>query len=179
MFNESELQKVDITVQVMYKWIRENIKEGSTILELGSGATTEELGKYYKMFSIENNKKWCYKYNNTFYILAPIKKYSDKNPAPKGFPHPNNGWYDVSRLMLPEKYDLIIIDGPKGSSKSDYGRAGFYKHLDLFNTNVPMIFHDVGRPVEKHMVLQIAVELEKRLIFLDRIVGSRKTAIIL
>ena len=32
MFNENELQKVDITVQVMYKWIRENIKDSSRVI---------------------------------------------------------------------------------------------------------------------------------------------------
>lgn len=35
----------------LFEWIKENVDEGSVILELGSGAGTGELAKDYTMFS--------------------------------------------------------------------------------------------------------------------------------
>lgn len=71
----------------LYNWIRENIKDGSTILELGSGRVTGELSKNYTMISVEHDKDWVGKYNSSYiYIYAPIKQYSGYK------------WYDIDVL---------------------------------------------------------------------------------
>ena len=57
-----------------FDYIRELLPGGKVILELGSGEGTAELAKYYRMYSIENQKEWINKYDST-YIYAPIKKY--------------------------------------------------------------------------------------------------------
>ena len=46
----------------LFDWIVENIPHGSSILELGSGAGTHELGKIYDVHCIEDNDIWvdCY-----------------------------------------------------------------------------------------------------------------------
>lgn len=178
MFNEKELETIDPKVYVMYKWIRKNIKDNSVILELGSGITTNELGKHYKLFSIEHDYQWVNKYRNTTYIHAPLKKYD--NDAPIGFPQPNNGWYDIIFIKddLPKSYDLIIIDGPVGATPDDVGRGGFYKYLDMFNTNVPMIFHDANRAVENTLVKMVSKKLHRQYKYLDN-VGDVGTAVIL
>ena len=46
---------------------------GSTILEIGSGRSTEILAKFYKMISIESNKEWMNKYDSE-YFYVPLQK---------------------------------------------------------------------------------------------------------
>ena len=85
----------------LFEFIRQTLPDGSTILELGSGSGTGELCRHYRMYSIEQDKKWLNTYNST-YIHAPLK----------------NRWYDVTilREKLPTipTYDCILIDGPSG-----------------------------------------------------------------
>jgi hypothetical protein len=114
----------------LYEWICNNIDRSEVILEIGSGqASTGELGKLYKMYSVEHDIRFigCY---NSEYIYAPIW----------------NGWYDLRILekYLPSKdiYTTIIIDGPQ----SFIGRRGFVTNLHLFNENALMIFDDLHRP---------------------------------
>ena len=56
----------------LFDYIRKILPEGSTIVELGSGWASEQLSKYYTVYSIEHSEKWLDKYN-TNYIYAPIK----------------------------------------------------------------------------------------------------------
>lgn len=139
-----------------FNFIKEILPEGSTILELGSGIGTDYLSKHYKMYSIENYREWIDKYDST-YIFAPIKFYDSEwttpdLPSEKG-PH-QSGWYDPAMIegKLPEKYDLILVDGPNGM----FGRGGFLKHLGMFNTNVPIIFDDINRPAEYEMMVKVS-----------------------
>jgi hypothetical protein len=117
-----------------YSFIIKNLEYGSTILELGSGFGTQVLSEKYKMASIEHNKRFIGKYNST-YIHAPMKGH----------------WYDVNlvRNGLPEKYDMILIDGPVGSESKN--RIGFWENIGLFNTNVLMLFDDTNRAGERHL----------------------------
>ena len=154
-----------------FNYIRELLPENKIILELGSGCGTEQLSKYYKMYSIENYEGWVDKYDST-YIHAPIKSYNksdvwwDNEPyiAPEGIPG-EEGWYDpdIVKENLPNKYDLILVDGPNGM----FGRGGFYKHLDLFNTNVPIIFDDINREPERILMEKVSKKLNKDHIILD------------
>jgi hypothetical protein len=126
----------------LFDFIRSVLPEGKIMLELGSGWSSQKFSEYYTVFSVEHNEKWVGKYK-THYIYAPIK----------------NGWYDSSILgkELPKNYDLILIDGPTG----DIGRGGFYSHLDLFNTNVIMIFDDVNRKPEYDLMEAVAKKLNR------------------
>jgi hypothetical protein len=139
-----------------YEFIKKILPEGSTILELGSGIGTDYLSKHYKMYSIENYIEWINKYDSE-YIFAPIKNYDDDWTTPD-LPGENglkqSGWYNPMFLEdnLPEHYDLILIDGPNGI----FGRGGFLKHLDMFNTNVPMIFDDIDREAEYQMIIKVS-----------------------
>lgn len=110
-------------------WILNNIPKGSTILELGSGVGTKELVKFYNVFSIEDDEEWLGFEPKTTYIHAPIV----------------NEWYDVEILKnkIPKKYDLLLIDGPKGSK-----RENMIKHYDLFKKDVPVIIDDTNREID-------------------------------
>ncbi len=125
-------------------YIKEVLPKGSTILEFGSGDGTTWLSDAgYKMYSVENQPEWMDKYpKHTTYINCSIKYYDLDYSAPKNIFH-QTGWYNPDDLFpnLPKKYDLILIDGPGGR----WGRGGFYKHIDKFNTDVPMVFDDINR----------------------------------
>ncbi len=129
----------------LFDWITENISHGTTILELGSGTGTHELGKIYNTHCIENNKNWVNKFPNLTYHYAPIK----------------NGWYDREGLgNLPKNYSLLIFDGPRG----DIGRTKVLENLDLFDLNVPIIIDDTHRKVEKNIAEELINKLNKSFI---------------
>ena len=122
--------------------IKTILQPGSTILELGSGpGSTIILSESYTIYSVENQPEWFDRFPLcTTYINCRNKMYDDKYTSPD---MPNQkGWYHPDDLFpnLPEKYDLILIDGP---GCVNWGRGGFYKHIDKFNTNVPMVFDDI------------------------------------
>jgi len=139
-----------------YKFITENFKPGLKILELGSGSGTKLLSEFYTMYSIEDESSYINSQPST-YFYAPYKSYDNVWTAPDGIPE-QNGWYDPSYLInLPTDYDLILVDGPNGMK----GRAGFLKHLDLFKTNIPIIFDDIYRKPEMLLMEKVVATLNK------------------
>lgn len=129
----------------LYEWILDRLPKGSRILELGSGDGTKLLAKDYDMFSIENNKEWVNKYDS-IYIHAPIV----------------NGWFDVNVLKqrLPKDYDLILVDAPPAFTEE--ARMGFYHHIELFRTDVPIIIDDTHRAGEKRLANNLQKHLGKK-----------------
>ena len=170
-----------------FDFIREILPKGKTILEMGSGTGTKRLSEYYNMISIEDQHEWVGQYNS-HYIEAPIRNYStnhintvglfktkptDAYTAPDlpGEEGPTQtGWYDYKILtekLKGLKYDLILIDGPNGR----IGRGGFLKHIDIFNTNVPIIIDDAGREAEKQLMIKISEVLKRPYKNLDEATG--------
>tara|TARA_B100001287_G_C22681736_1_gene530826 strand:+ start:62 stop:541 length:480 start_codon:yes stop_codon:yes gene_type:complete len=146
----------------LYKWLTENLEEGKTIIEFGSGTGTIELTKKWKVYSIEHDEKWVGKAPDSNYIHAPLGE---------------DGWYDAKKVFdnLPEKYDCIIVDGPIGPT----ARLGIDKHWDKFNTNVPIIFDDTDRKKDKEHALRIAKQLNKKTVEISEKVSKLKKFIVL
>ena len=144
-FNPQNLGGFAISVDLLV-YIHNILPEGSTILELGSGSGTAELAKYYKMYSVEHDRKWMNLYDSE-YIFAPIKNYGRYK------------WYDINHLQnkLPNHYDLILVDGPPGP----IGRYGFLHHLSLFNSSVPIIFDDTHRKEEVSLCVDTAKKVKR------------------
>ena len=71
----------------------------------------------------------------------------------------DRGWYnpDVVKAFLSDKeYDMIIVDGPNGF----IGRGGFYKHIDMFDTDNLIVIDDFyGQRPETVMVQAIVKKL--------------------
>jgi len=113
----------------LFKKIKEILPIGSIILELGSGDTsTRLLCEQYTMFSIEHDPSYIGKYNSN-YIYAPIV----------------NKWFDPEPIKnnMPENYDLMLIDGPKGSVGQ---RSLMLNHIDIFKvSNQIIICDDINR----------------------------------
>ena len=135
-----------------FREIRRILPEGKTILEFGSGWTTDLFSESYKVYSVEHDERWIGKYNST-YIHAPLV------PDPHGIV-----WYDVEVLKreLPGEYDLILIDGPivwQGNKKI---RQGFFRNLDLFNLKgCRLVFDDIGRPDNLENITMISKKLKR------------------
>ena len=148
------------------EYIKKILPIGSTILELGSGEGTtwlSELG--YVMYSVENQSEWFDKYpNHTTYINCRTKYYDNEYTAPNI--ENQKGWYHPDDIFpnLPESYDLILVDGPGGHL---YGRGGFYKHIDEFNADVPIIFDDLQIDPNIFLMKKVAKKLKREYIFLE------------
>lgn len=120
----------------LFEYIVKRFGDKNTILELGSGFGTGQLSLHFNMISIENDENWVGLYDSD-YIYAPLKH--------DGF----DMWYDVDAVrngLDGRQYDLILIDGPVAYKKNQRNRRkGFFRHIELFDTNVPLIFDDIDR----------------------------------
>ena len=152
-----------------YEYIRNILPTGKTILEFGSGSGSNELSKYYTLYSIEHDPKWVDKYN-TNYIYVPL------SPIIIGESYIN--WYNKEKLkkQLPEEYDLILVDGPpEGVSPNRNSRQGLYYNLELFNfNNTIIIFDDVQRKMDMLNLINIAKVLNKNYKIFDSGFYSQK-----
>ena len=151
--------------RVVFNWILENIPENSIILELGSGMATLELCKFYNVFSVEHNKKWLNKCSSN-YIYAPLIEYNDE--------HGKYRWYDINILkeQLPTKYDLVIVDGPPGAT-----RTPILYNIELFYHPIPYIIDDTNRLNDQYICDQLKIILGKNEIW-KYSVGKKETTII-
>lgn len=118
----------------LYDWIRTNVADGATILELGSGVGTSRLVENYHVYSVEHDIAWVGKEPRSTYIHAPIRDYGTYS------------WYDedILKNALPKKYDALLVDGPPGF----IGRMGVVEQWHLFSCRVPVIIDDCDRPAE-------------------------------
>lgn len=144
-------------------FIKSLIPEKSTILEMGSGPGTVELAKHFTMYSVENDYGWMSQFiGHSNFIYCPLKYYDYQYTAPDvaGI---QKAWYNTSNMVLPESYDLILIDGPGGP----IGRGGFLKHIDMFNTNVPLLFDDINREAEFDLMKKVSEKLNRPYFILE------------
>jgi hypothetical protein len=143
------------------EWIRANIPAGKTILELGSGnGTTAALCKDYQLYSVEHDMRWTNKYPSK-YIHVPLGP---------------DGWYfpEALKARLPKDYDLLIVDGPPASES----RLNLIKYLDMFKSDVPVMFDDVERNVES-VVLTHLLKTGYREIASDKGYPTREWAVVM
>jgi len=141
------------------QWIKSVLPAGSTILELGSGEGTIALSDTFKMYSVENQVEWMNKFPLcTTYINCHTRYYDNEFTAPD-VEGSQTGWYNPDTLFnnMPLTYDAILIDGPGGK----FGRGGFLKFIDKFNTNVPMFFDDVNRSAELDLIKKVSAYVNR------------------
>jgi hypothetical protein len=125
---------------------------GKTILEFGSGNSTFILSKFYTMISIESNTEWMNKYNSE-YLYVPHKKMTSDIFG-------ETNWIDadiLKELLKDKKYDLLIVD-------AGFDRVGIYDNLNIFNTNIPIIFDDTMHEGYLKCANLVATKLNKNCI---------------
>ena len=147
----------------MYDWILENLPKGKTILELGSGKGTVKLAEHYKVYSIEDDRRWLGYAEKSTYIYAPIIKYKKYK------------WYDIKRikLFMPRDYDLLLVDGPQGY----IGREGFLNNIGLFKMDIPIIIDDTQREKYAKICDVLSEKFNKKIITLEG--GNKKFSILI
>jgi hypothetical protein len=72
---------------------------------------------------------------------------------------------------LPDKYDLLIIDGPVGNNRSN-----FLHFMSFFKTNIPYVIDDTNRGGDREMAIKISKILNKEI---NEIEGWQKNMMIL
>ena len=88
---------------------------------------------------------------------------SDRNILPSSV---NVIFADAYTYTPTQKYDLILVDGP-GGWHHGWGRGGFFKHIDKFNTDVPMIFDDVNREEELTLLKSVSAYVKRDYFILE------------
>jgi hypothetical protein len=141
---------------MVFEWIEKNIAFGSTILEFGSGEGSKRLSLNYQLYSVEHNPEWL-RSSNGICLYAPIKL-SNEFPG-------EIGWYDLSSVKeeLPNKIDLMIIDGPNGS----IGRSGILANTDSFSWEFPVLIDDLHREREYQFSQQLSYNVNLECVHFD------------
>ena len=130
--------------------VRNLVDENSTILELGSGIGSKRLAEICTVYSVEHDKRFLDIHESVNYIHAPL---IDIEPLPD---FNEIEWYDgeIIRENLPEKIDLILVDGPP----EKYGRSGLLYYLDMFNHSCIWIVDDVLRERDQKLANYISLK---------------------
>lgn len=138
--------------EAMFLHILDILPTGKTVLEFGSGWGSTQLAKYYNVYTVEHDSAYIDKYPDLHYIHAPMKK----------------NWYDVEALktQMPKEYDMIIVDGPVGGGIIHQGklyttRSGFNRNIDLFKTDVPIVWDDLHFAPVYNAFVELALKLGK------------------
>lgn len=140
---------IDYKMIYLLSRILNDVKEISSIIEFGIGISSILLSKLsinkkIKVFSIEHDNFWLSKIKgeitneNFTFISAELKEYNHNNIQ--------YDWYDYEKLeiILRNKYNLILIDGPTGSKY--YSRFGINIIIDkICTTNYIIIWDDLHR----------------------------------
>lgn len=123
-------------------WLVNNLPEGSAILELGSGKSSRELSRCFKLVSIEEDVH-VEQLAQVEYIFAPI----------------SNCYYAPDAVMTAlsgRRYDAVIVDGPKAylPGRSSI-RLGFLNYVEHIHKDSLIVIDDVQRLAELCLFLRL------------------------
>jgi hypothetical protein len=121
-----------------------------SILELGSGQTTlllDELSKIFRLniISIEDDEKWSNRISKQVdhsVIHSPLK-------MQRVFGY-NTSFYDIDKIKVDSKINLIIVDGPIGVKLRS--RWGMLQYIESLHDDFVIIFDDAHRRGEKDTI---------------------------
>ena len=111
---------ISLSVECLIDIVKYSSQAEYPILDCGSGLSTIVAGLVAKRFgntvwSLENSKSWYrrmkhyldkYQINSVRLLYCPLKEHADFS------------WYDVPLDILPEKFSLIICDGPRKTNNA-------------------------------------------------------------
>lgn len=131
-------------------------KSQGSILECGSGLTTLALGLSsavtVPVWSLEHHPDWAKRTRHTLEILRA------KGPQVLDVPLRRYGgieWYEVPP-ELPDQFDLVICDGPPGTTPG--GRWGLWEVLGDRLHTATVILDDAHRPSEASIVQRLRAD---------------------
>ena len=102
-------------------------------------------------YTVEHDERFLDIHESVNYIHAPLKEIEPLSDFDE------IKWYDVEiiRANLPDKIDLILVDGPP----EKYGRSGLLHHLEMLDKNCIWIIDDVLREKDQKLANYIALKL--------------------
>jgi hypothetical protein len=143
---------------------RQAAKTDGPILECGSGLTSVMLGllagrRGVQTWSLEHFPEWRVRVKNALerfeipnvqICSAPLRSFGEFE------------WYDAPRAEMPKEFQLVICDGPPGSTA-----GGRYGLLPVMGERLPagslILLDDAARPGEVEVLLRWASETKLRL----------------
>lgn len=141
------------------------ISKPQTILEIGSGLSTiilsnfiSELDYNPEFISIDQDPAWQKHLQSQ---CQNVDFYDFDITSNSEFAMEGNKWFEIPEdsMLRRKKYDLAIIDGPKGS-ESKYSRFGIVNFLKEKITESTIIFlDDTDREDEKFILQQMKEDL--------------------
>jgi hypothetical protein len=162
----------------LWHHILTQVGPGGTLLELGSGETSQMFVDYgINVYSIEDDPDWIGKYPGVNYIHAPLVNIADNCKRLGMSLNIDSGplvyflgpgqcepmWYDISKLPNVSgiagsdtpfiHYDALLLDGPRRRF-----RPMFHLFWPLFNPGVPWYADDMARPEWYRALLWTAKE---------------------
>ena len=144
---------------------------GSPILECGSGLTTILIGIITSqtgntLWSLENSEIWGERVRNILKRFKIDSVHLNVNPLKD---YGVFYWYDPSQDSLPDKFGLVICDGPPGNTIG--GRSGLISVMKTRLTKGTLILlDDASRPDEQKITESWRQELNAKV----EIAGIRK-----
>ena len=138
------------------------------ILELGMGQTTKLTSQYAQNKNkealvqiIEHDEEWIKYFSSQFENSENVKTYKKDLETFTIYNSQNDRYSDLQDVIINNKYNLIIVDGPIGANKQ-YPRTNV---VDLIPNNLAedfiIILDDVNREGEKNTADLIFTTLEK------------------
>ena len=120
----------------------------SSILEFGSGFGSKLISEQRNITCVEHNQRFVNLFDGVNYIHAPLVSVRPLDDF-RG-----TRWYDVEEITarLPDKIDMIIIDGPP----QNIGRSGILHNLGRFSETPLWIIDDVHREEEQRLANYIS-----------------------
>lgn len=130
------------------------------ILECGSGLTSIVVGVIAQqagntMCSLENNPEWSRKVQDclTRYRIDAVRLFT----APLK-DHPDFSWYDPPLDEMPDRFALVVCDGPPGMTRG--GRYGLAPVMgDRLKPGCVILLDDAGRREERAIAERWGAEL--------------------
>ena len=126
-----------------------------TVVECGSGLTTLILtlivkDKNREVYVLEHDRVWYQQVRDYVYRRSVGNVHIHWTPLRDyGTFH----WYDLTGIQLPENIDVVICDGPPGSTYG--GRYGALPILSSkLNSSYSVLLDDAGRAEEKAIISQ-------------------------
>lgn len=132
---------------------RSSIESRGHILECGSGATTLLLGilcarRNIQVWSLEHSSTW--QMNITQVLEAHGISHAQVCFSPL-IDYGTFDWYDPPLLQMPDRFSLVICDGPPGTTRG--GRYGLLPVMsDRLVQECQILLDDAGRPGEKELI---------------------------
>ncbi len=143
---------------VIYEEVKKNRPE--QILEIGSGVSTivaayglKQNGKG-TVLSLDHDEKYGAKTEGQLQQHG-VEEFSKVKYAPLVSYQLEDSswqWYDMSSITLPQKIDMLLIDGPPVKTNKNARYPALPLLADRLNDQCVVIVHDANRPSERAII---------------------------